>query len=138
MILKKQLQKNPWMKYFGSFSVVPYSKSAKESLAYAAEILSEPGNLLIMFPQGNLESQYVRHIEFKDGINTLIPMIKGNCQILWSSNFTEYFESIKPSVYFHMLDCGNNQTFNFDELKSNINTHHQQAIQKQFRFTTEP
>jgi hypothetical protein len=137
MILKKQLQKNPWMKYFGSFSIVPHSKTSLESLTYAAEILSRPGNLLLMFPQGNLESQYVRNIEFKDGINKLLPMINGKCQILWSSNLTEYFESIKPSVYFHMLDCGTNETYNINDLKAKVNTHHQQAIQKQFRFTTE-
>ena len=137
MILKKQLQKNHWLRYFGCFSIVPHSKSSIESLSYAAEILNKPGNVLIMFPQGNLESQYVRHIEVKDGINHILTMVKGKCQLIWSSNLIEYFESLKPSVYFHLLDCGNNNQFDFDELKSKINAHHQQAIQKQFRFTTE-
>lgn len=138
MILKKQLQKNPWLRYFGCFSIVPNSKSSLESLAYAAEILNTPGNVLIMFPQGNLESQYVRHIEVKDGIHNILSMVKGKCQLIWSSNLTEYFESLKPSVYFHLLDCGTNDEFDIDGLKSKINTHHQQAIQKQFRFTNEP
>ncbi|WP_317130531.1 lysophospholipid acyltransferase family protein [Pedobacter cryophilus] len=137
MILKKQLQKNPWLRYFGCFSIAPHSKSSSESLAYAAEILSTPGNVLIMFPQGNLESQHVRYIEVKDGINNILSMVKGKCQLIWSSNLTEYFESLKPSVNFQMLDCGNNDQFDFEVLKSKINSHHQQAIQKQFRFTKE-
>jgi 1-acyl-sn-glycerol-3-phosphate acyltransferase len=137
LILKKQLQKNPWLKYFGCFSIVPHSKSADESLKYAAEILSTPGNVLIIFPQGNIESQYVRHIEFKDGLSKIMPQVKGNCQLIWSTNLTEYFESLKPTLFCHMLDCGTNQHFNFDELKSNINQHHKKAIQKQIRFTIE-
>ena len=138
MILKKQLQKNPWLKYFGCFSIVPHSKSSLESLAYASEILSKPGNLIVMFPQGNLESQYVRHIEIKDGIKNILLLVKGKCQLIWSSNLIEYFESLKPSVYFHMLNCGTNEEFDVEDLKSKINNHHQQSIQKQFRFTTEP
>ncbi|WP_304063329.1 lysophospholipid acyltransferase family protein [Pedobacter glucosidilyticus] len=138
MSLKKQLQKNPWMKYFGSFSIVPHSRTYVESLSYAAEILSKPGNILLMYPQGNLESQYVRHIAIKDGICTLLPMVKGKCQLLWSSNLTEYFESLKPSIYFHMLDCGSHEDFNFEEFKTQVNQHHLQAIKKQFRYTEEP
>lgn len=137
MVLKKQIQKNPWMKYFGAFSIVPHSKTSAESLEYAAEILNTPGNLLIIFPQGNLESQHVRHIEIKDGIKTIMSFVKGSCQLIWSSNLTEYFESLKPSVYFHLLDCGDETNFDFEELKSKINHHHQNAIKKQFRFTTE-
>src|SRR5690606_7317250 len=132
VVLKKQLQKNPWLRYFGGFSIAPGKASVNESLDYAAELLSQPGNLLLMYPQGNLESIYVRKIEMKDGLNYFVPKIKGNCQLIWSSNLIEYFESLKPSVHFHMLDCGTNHDFNFDALVSKINAHHREAIQKHF------
>jgi hypothetical protein len=138
MVLKKQMQMNPWLKYFGCFSIAPGTTSVNESLAYAAELLSKPGNLLIMYPQGNLESNHVREIVMKDGISHIIPQIKGDCQLLWSTNLIEYFESLKPSVYFHMLDCGTNHDFDFESLGREINAHHRAAIQKQFRFTDEP
>lgn len=137
MSLKKQMQMNPWLKYVGSFSVSPGKISVGESVAYAAEKLSTPGNVLVLYPQGNLESSHVRKIEMQDGINAIIPQIKGNCQIIWSSNLTEYFESLKPSVYFHMMDCGTNQDFHFESLQKKINTFHKEAIQKQIRFTNE-
>lgn len=73
----------------------------------------------------------------KRGITEIIPKIKGNCQLLWSSNLIEYFESLKPSVYFHMLDCGTNNEFDFDRLNEKINHHHKTALQKQLRFTKE-
>src|SRR4029079_18859351 len=63
MILKKQLQKNKWLRYFGCFSVSPLGNSIHESIEYAAEKLTSSGNILLLFPQGNLESHYVRHIE---------------------------------------------------------------------------
>jgi hypothetical protein len=137
MSVKKQMQMNPWLKYVGSFSVSPGKISVGESVAYAAEKLSKPGNVLVLYPQGNLESCHVREIEMKDGINAIIPQIKGNCQIIWSSNLVEYFESLKPSINFHMLDCGTNHDFNFEELNKKINSFHKEAIQKQIRFTEE-
>jgi hypothetical protein len=137
MSLKKQMQMNPWLKYFGCFSISPGTASVNESLDYLAQLLSQPGNVVLMYPQGNLESNHVRKMVLKDGISYFIPQIKGDCQLLWSSNLIEYFESLKPSVYFHMLDCGTNHDFDFEEFNAAINTHHHAAIKKQFRFTSE-
>src|SRR5471030_2412758 len=138
MSLKKQMEKHWWLKYIGAFSIVPGSRSAEESLSYAAEILAKPGNLLLFYPQGNLESELVRHIEFKEGMSQIVPQIKGDCQLIWCSILTEYFESLKPSVYFNLLDCGTNHEFNFEALKKKVNEHHLQSIQKNIRFTNEP
>ena len=137
MSLKKQMQKNRWLRYCGSFSVEPGKKSIRESFAYAAEQLAEPGNLLLFFPQGNLESCHIRSIKFQEGIAEIIPLIKGNCQIIWTSNIIEYFEGISPSVYFNMLDCGTNHNFDFDALKQQVNQHHLQSIKQNIRFTDE-
>lgn len=138
MSLKKQMQKNKWLKYMGSFSIAPGSRSMEESLKYAAEILDTPGNVLLFYPQGNLESNYVRHIEFKGGLADIVTQIQGDCQLIWSSNLVEYFESLKPTLYFNMLDCGNNHVFDFEILKEKVNRHHRQCIQNNIRFTIEP
>jgi len=137
MILKKQLKKNIWMRYFGCFSIAPYGNTVSESIDYAADVLKTPGNILLMYPQGNLESNYVRHIELKEGIKTILAKTSVKCQIIWSSNLIEYFESLKPSVHFHLLDCGTNENFDFEKLSSLINTHHKNAIKSHFRFTSE-
>jgi hypothetical protein len=137
MSVKKQMEKNWWLKYCGSFSVEPGKWSIKESLEYAAELMNTPGNILLFFPQAELESQHIRHIEFKDGINEIVNRIKGDCQLIWSSNLLEYFESTKPSTYFNVLDCGDNHNFDFDTLKQNVNVHHLQSMKKLVRFTKE-
>lgn len=137
MVLKKQMEMNPWLKYFGCFSVSPGRATVSESLAYAAELLNTPGNVVLMYPQGNLESNHVRDIVMNDGIAHIVSQTKGPCQLLWSSNLIEYFEGFRASVYFHMLDCGSRDNFNFLELSWKINAHHREAVKKQFRFTEE-
>ncbi|RYD72014.1 MAG: glycerol acyltransferase, partial [Sphingobacteriales bacterium] len=131
MVLEKQLRQNRWITRFGGFSIAPGTASAKESLAYAAEILNEPGNVLFLFPQGRIESNHAKKMELKPGIADIIPQVKGNCQLLWSSNLIDYYESINPSVYCHMLDCGTNHDFSFGELCTKVNAHHLNAIKKQ-------
>lgn len=135
MVLEKQLAQHKWLTRLGCFSIAPGTITVSESLDYAASILDVPGNIFLMFPQGNLESNHVRNIVVKPGIAEIVKRINGDCQLLWSSNLIEYFESLKPSVYFHMLNCGTNHEFNLKLLTANINQHHKLAIQKQFRFT---
>jgi hypothetical protein len=137
MSVKKQMEKKWWLKYAGSFSVDPGKRSVGESLNYAAKLLSEPGNVLIFYPQAELESMYVRHIDFKDGLYEIVTRTEGDCQIIWSSVLTEYFEGFKPSVYFNLLDCGTNKPFNFEALKKKINAHHLQSIKNNIRYTKE-
>ncbi len=137
MILEKQLQKNMFLRYLGCFSIAPGKVSISESLDYAAQVLNTPGNVLLMYPQGNLESQYVRKIIVKEGIDEIINRVTGNCQLIWSSNFLEYFESFKPSVYFNMLDCGVAKNFNTVDFTEKINKHHNRVMQNGFRFTNE-
>jgi len=138
MSVKKQMEKNWWLKYVGSFSVEPTAWSVKESIEYAAELLNTPGNILLFFPQAELESQHIRHIEFKNGINEIMTRVKGDCQLIWSSNVLEYYESTKPSANMTLLDCGTNHDFDFKALKQNVNVHHLQSMRKTVRFTDEP
>ncbi|MCY1527209.1 hypothetical protein D9M68_622680 [compost metagenome] len=137
MSLRQQMEKNPWLRYCGSFSVEPGKRSIAESFSYAAEILSEPGNVLLFFPQGNLESQHIRKIRFEDGINQIVPQIKGNCQLLWSSNIIEYFEGTQPVLTMTMLDAGTTADYDFNKLEKQINRHHRDAITRNFRYTEE-
>lgn len=137
MSVKKQMEKNWWLRYIGSFSIDPGKRSIDESFAYAAEMLAEPGNVLLFYPQGNMESSHIRTIQFGDGINQIVPKINGKCQLIWSSNILEYFESIKPSLYYNLLDCGSNENYDFEALKQAVNQHHLASIEKNFRFTKE-
>ncbi len=137
MSVEAQMKKHWWLKKLGCFSVAPGTVSVAESLDYAAELLNEPGNIFLMWPQGNLESNHVSKIVMKPGIADIMKRVTGNCQLFWSSNFIEYFESLKPSVYFHLLNCGTKKDFTFEKLVADVNAHHRRSMKKQFRFTRE-
>jgi 1-acyl-sn-glycerol-3-phosphate acyltransferase len=140
MSVKKQMEKNKFLKYIGSFSVDPGKRSITESFDYAAEVLAEPGNLLLFYPQGKLESAFIRHIKFDEGLYEIVTRLKpiDNCQLIWSSNLFEFYESFKPTITAYMLDCGTNHDFDFEELKKKTNAFHLERIKKQVRYTTEP
>ena len=138
MSVKKQMEKNKFLRYFGSFSIEPGRRSITESFDYIAEVLSQPGNLLLFYPQGNLESAFIRYIKFDEGLYEIVTRIKGDCQLIWSSNLFEFYESFRPTIYASMMDCGTNHDFDFEALKKNVNEFHLNSIRKLVRYTEEP
>ncbi len=135
MVMKKQMEKNWWLRYIGCFSIDRGKRSIEETFAYTAQLLANPKNVVVIYPQGNMESTHIRHIQFEDGLNQIVPNVKGKCQLVWSSNIMEYFESTKPSLHYNLLDCGTIDNYDFDDLKEKVNLHHKTSIEKNFRFT---
>jgi len=131
MMQEDHLQKRMFFNWVGGFSINRKSKEVVESLQYAAKLLDNPDNLVAVFPQGALESNHIDEINIERGIDYIVKKIKGDCQIIYYSAFVEYFESLKPSVYFRFLDCGTARDFDFDKVKAVINAHHKKAIKEQ-------
>ncbi|MDO3625512.1 lysophospholipid acyltransferase family protein [Mucilaginibacter sp. BT774] len=131
MMQEDHLQKRMFLNRIGGFSINRKSKEVVESLQYAAKLLDDPDNLVTVFPQGALESNHIDEINIERGIDYIVKKIKGDCQIIYYSAFIEYFESLKPSVYFRFLNCGTNRDFDFERLKTVINHHHKKALKEQ-------
>jgi 1-acyl-sn-glycerol-3-phosphate acyltransferase len=131
MMQEDHLQARLWLQHCGAFSINRSSREMIRSLQHAADILNDPENMVIVFPQGELISNHTTDIKVEKGIERLVKNIKGPCQIVYSSAFVEYFESLKPSVYFHLLDCGVAGEVPFDQLAENINTFHRKALADQ-------
>ena len=131
MMQEDQLKKRMYINYMGAFSINRQSKDVIKSLQYAADLLNDPDKLVTVFPQGELVSNHSEEINIERGIDYMVKKIKGNCQIIYYSAFVEYFESLKPSVYFHLLNCGTNHDFDYKKVKAMINAHHKQALKDQ-------
>lgn len=131
MMQEDHLQKRMLFNLFGGFSINRSSREMIKSLQYAAGLLNDPENLVVVFPQGELISNHTTEIKVEKGIERLIKNIKGPCQIVYNCALIDYFESLKPSVYFHLFDCGTAGEVSFDELSQKINTYHQQALKDQ-------
>lgn len=131
MMQEDHLKKRMLLNLFGGFSINRSSREMIKSLQYAAGLLNDPENLVVVFPQGELISNHTTEIKVEKGIERLIKNIKGPCQIVYNCALIDYFESLKPSVFFHLYDCGVAGEVPFDELIVRINNFHQQALKAQ-------
>jgi Acyltransferase len=106
-----------YVKYAGAFSVKKKSRDMLESLDYAAELLNDPQNLVLIFPQGKLYSNFVNNIHFEKGVMKIIEQAEGKFQLIFAATFIQYFKHKKQSATVYLEDqwCGSKS---YEELKS--------------------
>jgi 1-acyl-sn-glycerol-3-phosphate acyltransferase len=105
MVLEETMQKFGFMKYIGAFSINKNSKDVIESLDYAAELLNDPDNLVVMFPQGKLYSNFVGEVKFESGLSRITEHAKADFEYMFAAVFVENFEHKKPTAYISLKSC---------------------------------
>lgn len=98
MMLGEQLHKFWFFNYTGGYSVQKNSKSAVESLNYTAELLGHPENMVLLFPQGKIETMHKQYFQFEKGIGRILRGKEGLVEIVLMVNLVDYFSDPKPSV----------------------------------------
>lgn len=97
MMLENNLRDSRILRHTGAFSVQPGSRSAFFSLQYAAQLLDQPGNLLLMYPQGRIQSVYEQEIRFEPGIKRLAAAAaEKNCEIWFYAALMDYSGHPRP------------------------------------------
>ncbi|MCF8308330.1 MAG: lysophospholipid acyltransferase family protein [Bacteroidales bacterium] len=106
MMLEEQLENHMFLNKAGAFSIKKGERSLVESLAYSGELLSDSENLVLMFPQGEIQTKYTRKFEFEKGVETILKKSQGKPQVVFSAALIEYFSYRKPrmDVYLQKLD----------------------------------
>jgi 1-acyl-sn-glycerol-3-phosphate acyltransferase len=99
MMLREQLIKRMFLNKAGAFSVEKSTRSVVESLHYSAEILSREGNLLMMFPQGSIESLYHRDFLFEKGVEKILEKCDPIPEIVFNVNLVDYFPNPSPTLF---------------------------------------
>ena len=98
MMLDEQLKKHMFFNKTGGYSVKKGSSSVIESLSYTAEILANPGNLVLMFPQGKFDSMHNHNVRFEKGVGYVLGKLQNKIHIIFVANFIEYFSEEKPGL----------------------------------------
>ncbi|MDA3866471.1 MAG: 1-acyl-sn-glycerol-3-phosphate acyltransferase [Salinivirgaceae bacterium] len=98
MMLKSQLKKHKTFAHIGAFSIEKGTRTVYETLGFAANLLNNSANMLLMFPQGKLQSQHAGHIRFERGVQYLL---KQNAEVLMLAFFTDYLQNRKPTLYVY-------------------------------------
>ena len=130
MMLEEQLKKHWYFQYIGGYSVKKKTRSIVESIGYTIELLRDNGNMVFMFPQGEITSMHNHAIVFEKGAQRIVDGSSDDVQVLFMANFIDYFSDPKPNVFLYL------KKFPVQELKKNqlefhYNKFYQQALNTQ-------
>ncbi len=129
MMLEEQLRKYWFFNYAGGFSVRKGSRSIIETLHYTSALLKNSENLVLIFPQGEIQSMHNQHFVFEKGINRIFSD-RNAVQVIMVANLVDYFSQKKPSLHMYLAEY-NDQTFDHQTLETSYNAFYKESINKQ-------
>jgi 1-acyl-sn-glycerol-3-phosphate acyltransferase len=134
MILEETSVKEPFLKYAGAFSVKKGSGEALASLDYAAALLNDPKNLVLIFPQGKLYSNFVDAVQFEKGIMRVISKSAGKYSLIFSATFMECFKNKKPIVNVYLTHEAKMDFSNIKQLQNSYHEHYNKSKSQQIKI----
>lgn len=102
MMLEEQLKQRPFFIRVGALGIQKGRREILDTLRYTADILSEPGNLLVMFPQGAIQSQHTPYLSFQKGVEEILRQTRSTPDILFCAVLVDYYSFRRPSLTFHL------------------------------------
>jgi 1-acyl-sn-glycerol-3-phosphate acyltransferase len=129
MMLREQLIDRMFLNKAGAFSVEKSTRSVVESLHYSAEILSRENNLLMMFPQGKIESQYHRDFLFEKGVEKILERCDPLPEVVFNVNLVDYFSNPAPTLFIRTKSY--RAVLSAKELQDAFNRFHSECLSKQ-------
>lgn len=104
MMDEEQLEKRRFLSRLGAFSIRKNSRSALESLQYAADVLKDPDNLLVLFPQGRFQSLHQHPVNFEKGWYRILKQAPPNVQLVFMASLIDYFAYSRPHLTVYLQD----------------------------------
>ncbi|MDD3286874.1 MAG: hypothetical protein PHI14_05200, partial [Bacteroidales bacterium] len=98
-----------------------------DSINYSSSILEDKNNLLVIYPQGEINSIYQSNFIFKRGIEKIIN--QKEITLLFSANLIDYFSNPKPSLFIYLEEF--NGEFDLKDIEEAYNLFYMNSTQKQ-------
>ena len=131
MVIKGTMQQVKFLKYLGAFSVNKNTRTVVDALAYAAKLLNNPQNIVIIFPQGKLYSNFTTDVKFEKGVVKIIKQAIDNFQLVTAVTFVENFNHKKPVVNVYLQTLPHAKFESITELNDIYQQHYNAARQQQ-------
>ena len=128
MMLEEQLRKFSFFNKTGGFSIQKKSRSAIESIKYTSELLMDSRNMVLLFPQGRIESAYTSSLHFESGISRIIQNTSKTVQIIFMANLIDYFSNRKPGLYMYISEYNGNN-LNAESLQEAYNLFFKECVE---------
>jgi 1-acyl-sn-glycerol-3-phosphate acyltransferase len=104
MMLEEQLKKFSFFNKTGGYSIRKKSREAIESIYYTSKLIRDSGNMVLLFPQGKIESIYKTSFQFESGIARIIEKTDCKIHILFMANLIDYFSNKKPGLFIYVSE----------------------------------
>lgn len=104
MMLEEQLQKYRFLRRVGAFSIKKNSRGIVESLKHCVDILQDPANILLLFPQGQIQTMHTRDFKFEKGLEFILARVD-KVQVVFNINLVDYFSDKKPELSIYFEEC---------------------------------
>lgn len=121
MMLEEQLKKYRVFNYGGVYSVKKKSRALLESLDYTIDLLRDPQNLVLLFPQGKIESQMISELHFEKGIDYVLRHAEPGFDIAFTVALTDYFSNRKPTLHLFYEVVENRADNNAQDMERDYN-----------------
>lgn len=128
MMLEDQLQQYAFLRYSGAYSVQRKGKKLLESLHYTSQILENPENMVLIFPQGKIESMHIPYIHFEKGIKHIADHCDKDIQMLFSVALVEYASHRKPDLQIYLKEYTYEKPCSLMALETAFNEHYRQSL----------
>jgi hypothetical protein len=135
MMLEEQLRKYWFFNYTGGFSVNKKSKSIIETLNYTRDLLCDNKNLVMIFPQGEIQSMHNQTFVFEKGLERIIKNKDNPIQIVFLANLVDYFSNPKPGIYLYLFEYPG-ANLDLETLQNSYNEFYRQCVEKQKQFNS--
>jgi len=135
MVNEDTAYKLHYLQYGGAFSINKKSRDIVQSLEYAAKLLEEPNNLVLMFPQGKLFSNFVEDVRFEKSVLRVMQKASGKFQLIFAATFIQFYKYRKQSINVYLKS----ETVNYagksiGELKEAYQRHYNYAKKLQIEI----
>lgn len=99
MMLEDQLKRYWFFKKVGAYSINPANPvSMARTIKYSRKIAASPDNLVVLFPQGEIQSLNEKSVSIKEGLKLLLETDIPDIYILPLAVKVEYGENKNPDI----------------------------------------
>ena len=102
MMLEEQLKRYPILAKLGAFSVNKNGNHSLASVRYALKLLGNKDHLLLIFPQGEIQTMHLNEFSFEKGVSYILNKIPDSVNILFNVNLIDYGNKKKPGLYSYL------------------------------------
>lgn len=132
MMQEEQLVKNKILRLGGAFSVRKGSRQIMESLRYSIDLLKNENSLVLLFPQGNIQSMHTPEFRFQKGVEYLLKHTPEQVQLIFNVNLIDYFSEKRPSLSIYYRPYQASAPFSVSVIEDAFNAYAQECKRLQY------